>query len=100
VCSIKTTDRVFAVGQSCSAGSRILVQEGVYDKFLELFVKETRAIKVGDPADKDTFQGPQVNKVQFDKILGYIEAGKGEGGRLLTGGECDCAHCRDTKGVG
>jgi aldehyde dehydrogenase (NAD+) len=58
----------------------------VYDKFLELFVKETQAIKVGDPASPDTFQGPQVNKVQFDKILGYIKAGKEEGGRLLTGG--------------
>ncbi|KAJ9106702.1 hypothetical protein QFC20_004033 [Naganishia adeliensis] len=73
------------MGQSCSAGSRILVQEGVYDKFIELFVKETQAIKVGDPAKHDTFQGPQANKVQFEKILGYIKAGKEEGGRLVTG---------------
>jgi aldehyde dehydrogenase (NAD+) len=65
----------------------------VYDKFIELFVKETRAIKVGDPADHDTFQGPQVNKVQFDKVLGYMKAGK-EGGRLLSGGKLDLGSKR------
>lgn len=67
----------------------------MYDKFLELFVKETREIKVGDPADHDTFQGPQVNKVQFDKILGYIKAAKEEGGRLLSGGESSSDHDYD-----
>ncbi|GAA5874298.1 hypothetical protein JCM8547_007556 [Rhodosporidiobolus lusitaniae] len=74
------------MGQSCSAGSRILVHEDIYDEFCKLFVKAAQAIKVGDPLDKDTFQGAQVSKVQFDKILEYIESGKREGARLLTGG--------------
>lgn len=87
VSTIGTLTEVPRTGQSCSAGSRILVQEGVYDKFVELFVKETQAIRVGDPAEHETFQGPQVNKVQFDKILGYIGSGKQAGARLMTGGE-------------
>lgn len=74
------------MGQSCCAGTRILVQDSVYDKFVELFVKATEAYKVGNPADPDTFQGPQVSKVQFDKILGYIEEGKKGGAKVLTGG--------------
>lgn len=52
------------MGQSCTAGSRVLVQSSVYDEFCALFVKAVEAIKVGDPADPETFQGSQVNKVQ------------------------------------
>lgn len=73
-------------GQSCSAGSRVLVQDTVYDEFVALFIKATEAFKVGDPYDSDTFQGPQVSEVQFNKILGYIEAGKKDGAKLVTGG--------------
>ena len=60
-------------GQCCCAGSRIFVQEGIYDKFVEAFKKSAEATKVGDPFKADTFQGPQVSQLQFDKILGYIE---------------------------
>ncbi|GAA6042950.1 hypothetical protein JCM8097_000016 [Rhodosporidiobolus ruineniae] len=74
------------MGQSCSAGSRILIQEDIYEEFCKLFVEAAEQIKVGNPLDADTFQGAQVSKVQFDKILGYIEAGKKEGAKLLTGG--------------
>ncbi|KAI8333635.1 aldehyde dehydrogenase domain-containing protein [Chlamydoabsidia padenii] len=74
-------------GQSCNAGSRILVHEDVMDKFLELFVAETKKIKVGDPFDPETFQGPQISKGQFDKILNYIEIGKKEGAKLIHGGK-------------
>ncbi|CEP08785.1 hypothetical protein, partial, partial [Parasitella parasitica] len=74
-------------GQSCSAGSRILVHESVFDKFLELFTAETKKIKIGDPFDKDTFQGPQINKSQFDKILNYIKIGQEEGATLHLGGK-------------
>lgn len=74
------------MGQSCNAGSRILVQDSVYDEFLELFTAAAKAFKVGDVQDSETFQGPQVSKVQFDKILGYIEQGKKEGAKLVTGG--------------
>lgn len=73
------------MGQSCNAGSRILVQESIYDKFLSLFVEAAQAFQVGDTKDQNTFQGPQISKVQFDKILGYLEHGKKEA-KLITGG--------------
>ncbi|KAL1926863.1 hypothetical protein VTP01DRAFT_5193 [Rhizomucor pusillus] len=74
-------------GQSCNAGSRIIVQESVLDKFLELFVKHTKEIKVGDPFDPEVTQGPQISKGQFDKIMGYIELGQKEGATLYHGGK-------------
>lgn len=74
-------------GQSCNAGSRIFVQEEVLDKFMELFVKHTKEIKLGDPFAEDTFQGPQISKAQFDKIMGYIELGQKEGATLYYGGK-------------
>lgn len=61
--------------------------EGIYDKFLERFKEYTSKTKVGDPFDPDTFQGPQVSKVQFDRIMGYIEAGKQEGATCYMGGK-------------
>jgi aldehyde dehydrogenase (NAD+) len=73
------------------------VQEGVYDKFIEAFkvhVKKTSV--VGDPWKDDTFQGPQVTKAQFDRVLEYIESGKSEGATLVAGGE---AH-KDVGGKG
>src|ERR1700760_3554662 len=75
------------MGQICTATSRVLVQEGCYDKFVGFFkdvVKSTS--KVGDPFAEDTFQGPQVTKAQYEKVLGYIEAGKSEGATLASGG--------------
>lgn len=76
----------FNQGQCCCAGSRILVQEGIYDKFLELFKQKAAANKVGDPFEKGTFQGPQINKTQFEKILKYIEQGKQAGAVCEVGG--------------
>lgn len=74
-------------GQSCTAGSRILVQESVYDKFVPLFVAATNAPQVGDPLDDNTFQGAQANKRQFETVLSFIEAGKKGGAKVETGGE-------------
>ncbi|PHZ09511.1 aldehyde dehydrogenase ALDH15, partial [Rhizopus microsporus ATCC 52813] len=74
-------------GQSCNAGSRIFVHESVHDKFVELFIEEAKKIKIGDPFDEDTFQGPQINKSQFEKILHYIEIGKKEGAKVAYGGK-------------
>ncbi|KAH7347886.1 aldehyde dehydrogenase [Plectosphaerella cucumerina] len=74
-------------GQCCCAGTRIYVQEGIYDKFLEAFKKRAQQNKVGDPFHPETFQGPQVSQLQFDRIMGYIEAGKAEGATIETGGE-------------
>ena len=74
-------------GQCCCAGSRVYVQEGIYEKFLERFKARAQANKVGDPFAQDTFQGPQVSKLQFDRIMGYIDAGKQAGAKVEIGGE-------------
>ncbi|EAW11026.1 aldehyde dehydrogenase family protein [Aspergillus clavatus NRRL 1] len=76
----------FNHGQCCAAGSRILVHESIYDKFLELFHQRANEHHVGDPFHPETFQGPQVSLLQFERILGYIETGKKEGARVVTGG--------------
>ncbi|KIW50896.1 hypothetical protein PV05_09674 [Exophiala xenobiotica] len=75
------------MGQICTATSRVLVQDSVYDKFVELFKEVVKSTsKVGDPFADDTFQGPQVTKAQYERVLGYIEAGKSEGATLASGG--------------
>jgi len=74
-------------GQCCCAGSRVYVESGIYDKFVERFKARAEENKVGDPFAKDTFQGPQVSKLQFDRIMGYIDEGKKSGATVLTGGE-------------
>lgn len=74
-------------GQCCCAGSRIYVQEGIYDKFVERFKARAQENKVGDPFEADTFQGPQISQVQYDRIMGYIEEGKKAGAKIEIGGE-------------
>lgn len=75
-------------GQICTATSRILVQEGIYEKFISAFKNHVKTTSVvGDPFADDTFQGPQVTKAQYERVLSYIEAGKSEGATLLSGGE-------------
>ncbi|KAI4175974.1 MAG: hypothetical protein LQ343_001256 [Gyalolechia ehrenbergii] len=75
-------------GQICTATSRVLVQEGVYDRFVEMFKETIKTTSVvGDPFKEDTFQGPQVTKAQFDRVMGYIESGKSEGATLAVGGK-------------
>ncbi|KAM5356893.1 hypothetical protein ACJ41O_003539 [Fusarium nematophilum] len=75
-------------GQICTATSRILVQEGIYDKFLAAFREQVKNIsKVGDPFDENTFQGPQITKAQYDRIMSYVEVGKKEGAKLELGGQ-------------
>ncbi|ORX60725.1 putative aldehyde dehydrogenase [Hesseltinella vesiculosa] len=74
-------------GQSCNAGTRIFVQEAVHDDFLALFLEETKKLKVGDPFEDGIHQGPQINKVQFEKILGYIDLGVKEGATIALGGK-------------
>jgi aldehyde dehydrogenase (NAD+) len=73
-------------GQCCCAGSRLLVQDKVYDAMVERLATASEKRKLGDPFDAKTEQGPQVDKTQFDKVLGYIESGKQEGARCVTGG--------------
>jgi len=77
----------FNHGQCCCAGSRIYVQSGIYDKFIAAFKERTAKNVVGDPFKADTFQGPQVSKLQFDRIMNYIQSGKEAGAKVETGGE-------------
>jgi aldehyde dehydrogenase (NAD+) len=77
----------FNHGQCCCAGSRIYVQEEIYDKFIERFRERAAQNAVGDPFGKDTFQGPQVSQLQFDRIMSYIEEGKKSGATVETGGQ-------------
>ncbi|KAK9450327.1 aldehyde dehydrogenase domain-containing protein [Limtongia smithiae] len=74
-------------GEVCTAGSRIYVQETIYDKLLEALRKRAAQNIVGDPFDENTFQGAQVSKVQYERILNYIEIGKKEGAKVEVGGE-------------
>ncbi|KAH6889191.1 aldehyde dehydrogenase domain-containing protein [Thelonectria olida] len=75
-------------GQICTATSRILVEDKVYDEFVARFLETTATVsKVGDQWAEDTYQGPQVSKLQYDKILEYVEIGQAEGAKLLTGGK-------------
>ena len=75
-------------GQICSSGSRIYVQDTIYDELMSKFKTylETK-IKVGSPFDETNFQAAISNKAQFETILNYIDIGKKEGAKLLTGGE-------------
>ncbi|KAF0515735.1 putative aldehyde dehydrogenase [Gigaspora margarita] len=74
-------------GQCCCAGSRVYVEDSIYDKFIDKFKEYVLNIKIGDPFHNDTYQGPQISLQQFNKIMSYIEIGKKEGATLLMGGE-------------
>lgn len=80
---------LFNQGQVCCAGSRVFVQEGIYDKFVEEAVKRFNAVKVGMPWLEDTQMGAQINQRQMEKILNYVEIGKQEGATVLCGGTRD-----------
>ena len=73
-------------GEVCLAGSRLLVQREIHDAFLERFVAATRALQVGDPKDPATQVGPLVEPEHRDKVAGYVDLARREGGELLTGG--------------
>jgi aldehyde dehydrogenase (NAD+) len=77
----------FNQGQCCCAGSRLFVEERVHDQFVDKVLARVKRQKVGDPFDPETTQGPQVSQEQMDRILGFIDAGKKEGAKLLTGGK-------------
>ena len=73
-------------GQVCASGSRLFVEDAVYDQVVERIAQRNRQYKVGDPFDPETEQGPQVDRVQFDKVMRYIELGKQQGAECVTGG--------------
>ena len=74
-------------GEICTCPSRILIQESIYDRFIERALKRVSAIKQGHPLDTSTMVGAQVSQQQMERILGYIDIGRNEGVQTLTGGE-------------
>ena len=74
-------------GEVCTAPSRLLVQESIYERFIEKVVERVEKIKKGHPLDKTTMVGAQVSQAQMERILGYIDLGREEGATCLTGGE-------------
>jgi aldehyde dehydrogenase len=74
-------------GEVCTCPSRALIQESIYDGFLADAIARTEAVKQGNPLDTDTMIGAQASNDQLEKILSYIEIGKAEGAKVLTGGE-------------
>src|ERR1700738_4184277 len=77
----------FNAGQVCSAGSRVLVHEKVYDEVVERLTQRAKAIRIGDPADRGTSLGPVISEKQMRSILGYVDVGQKEGALLTTGGK-------------
>lgn len=77
----------FNQGEVCTCPSRLLVQESIFDAFMERVVERTQAIKLGHPMESDTMMGAQASNDQFEKILSYIKIGKEEGCEVLAGGE-------------
>jgi (Z)-2-((N-methylformamido)methylene)-5-hydroxybutyrolactone dehydrogenase len=76
-----------ASGQSCQAGSRLLLQEGIHDHFVDKLVAFVQTAKIGDPSLADTQIGPIATRPQFEKILSYIDIAKKEGARCVLGGK-------------
>ncbi len=76
----------FNQGEVCTCPSRALIQESIYDRFIERALKRVAAIKQGNPLDTDTMMGAQASAMQMDKIMSYLEVGKQEGAKVLIGG--------------
>ncbi|MFT4203887.1 MAG: aldehyde dehydrogenase family protein [Chitinophagaceae bacterium] len=74
-------------GEVCTCPSRMLIHESIYDQFIERVIERVKAIKSGNPLDKETMIGAQASKAQYDKILSYLDLGKEEGCEVLTGGQ-------------
>lgn len=85
-------------GQTCHAGTRIYVHEDVHDQFVAAYTKRMSSLKVGDNFDESVDQGPQNSKMQYEKILGYIQSGKDEGATVSLGGKVAEVAGRGGKG--
>lgn len=77
----------YGKGEVCAAGSRILVEASIYDDFVEAFKAKAEKMVVGDPMESTTRLGAIVSEAQMERVLGYVDAGKSEGAKLVTGGE-------------
>jgi aldehyde dehydrogenase (NAD+) len=88
----KTAAGIFgATGQTCMAGSRLLVQESIHDALLEKIIARTKTIRLGDPMDDLTEMGPVSNEAQFRKVLEYIDIARQDGAKCCHGGGIDPA---------
>lgn len=76
-------------GEMCTAASRLLVHEDVHDRFVDELAARAKKLRLGNPADPSSQMGPQISARQMERVLGYIESGKQEGARVVTGGERD-----------
>jgi len=76
----------YSTGQICSNGTRVFVHEAIKEAFLEKLIERTRDLRLGDPLDETTQIGPLVSKAQYDRVLGYLETGRGEAETLIGGG--------------
>src|SRR5262249_20833668 len=76
-------------GEMCTAASRLLVHEEIYDRFVEDLAARARKLRVGDPMDRSSQMGTQISGRQMDRILDYIECGRRAGARVIAGGERD-----------
>lgn len=74
-------------GQVCTSGSRVLVQEGIFEEFLKRLLQRVSAIKIGDPSELSTGMGPLISNEHRNKVKSYVEIGKREGAELVYGGE-------------
>jgi acyl-CoA reductase-like NAD-dependent aldehyde dehydrogenase len=82
-----TTGIFYGKGEVCAAGSRVLVERAVYDEFVEAFADRASKMTVGDPMDSGTRLGAIVSEEQLERVMGYVESGRKEGARLVSGGE-------------
>jgi aminomuconate-semialdehyde/2-hydroxymuconate-6-semialdehyde dehydrogenase len=85
-------------GEICLCGSRILVEESVYEKFKQEFVERTKTLTVGDPLSENSRQGAIVSKTHFDKIIRCIDTARQEGGKIICGGKAIRLEGRCAKG--
>ncbi|KAJ3225722.1 Aldehyde dehydrogenase 8 member A1 [Clydaea vesicula] len=81
-------------GEICLCGSRIFVEESIYEKFIESFIEKTKKLKVGDPSDASTNLGAIVSKEHLEKIQFYVDLAKQEGGKIVHGGERITVSCK------
>ena len=76
----------YSTGQVCSNGTRVFVQNGIYERFVDRLTERTKKIRIGDPLDAETQMGPLINRAQHEKVSGYIAIGRSEGATLHCGG--------------
>jgi aldehyde dehydrogenase (NAD+) len=77
----------FNAGQCCVAGSRSFVHSSLYERYIQSVAQNAKSMKLGNPLDPTTDQGPLVSKEQYDRVMSFIESGVKEGARLVTGGK-------------